>query len=91
MTDNPMFVSMLIGVGVIVLVGGVGLVVTGSFGKIAEQRLEGLTSGTGKRKREQLVSGILLRPTAINLGAGRSGQSSFPTPRISTCCMNRPM
>ena len=75
MTDNPMFVSMLIGVGVIVLVGGVGLVISGSFGKIAEQRLEGLTSGTGKAEKQAARQRNPLRPTAINLGAARSGQA----------------
>jgi len=67
---DDMFFSMLIGVGVIVLVGGVGLVMSGSFSKLAEQRLEGLTGVGGKRSRAQLAQGILLRPSAINLGTG---------------------
>ena len=66
--DDSMFLSMVIGIGVIVLVGAVGLVMSGSFVKLAEQRLEGLTGGRGKRTKEQLASGILLRPSAINLG-----------------------
>ena len=70
MMDDSMFLSMVIGIGVIVLVGGVGLVMSGSFGKLAEQRLEGLTGGRGKRTKEQLASGILLRPSAIDLGGG---------------------
>lgn len=80
MTDNPMLWSMLIGVGVIVLIGGLGLVMTGSFGKLAEQRLEGLTGNTTRRKREQLDSGILLRPTAINLGSGSLWAKLLPNP-----------
>src|SRR5271166_6467462 len=67
--DDSMFMSVMIGVGVIVLVGGMGLVMSGSFSKLAEQRLEGLTGG-GKRTRDSLAHGILLRPSAINLGAG---------------------
>ena len=66
--DDSMFLSLVIGIGVIVLVGAVGLVMSGSFVKLAEQRLEGLTGGRGKRTKEQLASGILLRPSAINLG-----------------------
>jgi tight adherence protein B len=80
MTDNPTFWSVLIGVGVIVLVGMMGLVMTGSFGKIAEQRLEGLTGAPGKRKREELAKGILLRPTAINLGGGSLWAKLLPNP-----------
>ena len=68
--DDSMFMSMMIGVGVIVVVGGLGLVMSGSFSKLAEQRLEGLTGVGGKRSRDQLAQGILLRPSAINLGAG---------------------
>jgi tight adherence protein B len=65
-----MLVSMMVGVGVIVLIGGLGLVMSSSFGKLAEERLEGLTGARGRRTKEQLASGILLRPSAINLGAG---------------------
>jgi len=68
--DDSMLMSLMIGVGVIVLVGGMGLVMAGGFNKLAEQRLEGLTGAGGKRSRDQLASGILLRPSAINLGAG---------------------
>src|SRR4051812_6195408 len=68
--DDSLFMSMMIGVGVIVVVGGLGLVMAGSFSKLAEQRLEGLTGAGGKRSRDQLAQGILLRPSAINLGAG---------------------
>ena len=67
--DDSIVISLMIGVGVIVLVGGMGLVMSGSFSKLAEQRLEGLTGG-GKRKRDSLAHGILLRPSAIDLGAG---------------------
>jgi tight adherence protein B len=71
---------MLIGIGVIVLVGGAGLVMSGSFSKLAEDRLEGLTGGKSKRTIEQLSSGILLRPSAINLGAGSFWAKLVPNP-----------
>ncbi len=66
--DDSMFLSLVIGIGVIGVVGAVGLLMSGSFVKLAEERLEGLTGGRGKRTKEQLASGILLRPSAINLG-----------------------
>jgi tight adherence protein B len=71
---------MLIGIGVIVVVGGVGLVMSGSFNKLAEDRLEGLTGGKGKRTIQQLSTGILLRPSAINLGAGSFWAKLVPNP-----------
>ena len=78
--DDSMFLSMVIGIGVIVLVGGVGLVMSGSFVKLAEHRLDGLTGGRGKRTKEQLASGILLRPSAINLGGGSLWAKLVPNP-----------
>ena len=78
--DDSMLLSMVIGIGVIVLVGGLGLVMSGSFSKLAEQRLEGLTGAGGKRTREQLAHGILLRPSAINLGTGSLWAKLVPNP-----------
>ncbi|MGZ3488598.1 MAG: type II secretion system F family protein [Isosphaeraceae bacterium] len=78
--DDSMFLSMVIGIGVIVLAGVVGLVMSGSFVKLAEQRLDGLTGGRGKRTKEQLASGILLRPSAINLGGGSLWAKLVPNP-----------
>ncbi len=78
--DDSMFLSMMIGVAVIVLVGGIGLVMSGSFSKLAEHRLEGLTGVGGKRSRDQLVRGILLRPSAINLGTGSIWAKLVPNP-----------
>lgn len=77
---DDMFVSTMIGVAVIVLVGGMGLVMSGSFRKLAEQRLEGLTGGSGKRTRDQLARGILLRPSAINLNTGSIWAKLVPNP-----------
>jgi tight adherence protein B len=78
--DETMLLSMVIGIGVIIVVGGMGLVMSGSFGKLAEHRLEGLTGGSAKRTREQLAKGILLRPEAINLGAGSFWAKLVPNP-----------
>ena len=78
--DDTTLLSIVIGIAVIVLVGGMGLVMSGSFGKLAEHRLEGLTGGSVKRTREQLAKGILLRPSAINLGTGSFWAKLVPNP-----------
>ncbi|QEH34302.1 Bacterial type II secretion system protein F domain protein [Aquisphaera giovannonii] len=80
MLQDPIVLSILVGVGVIVLVAGLGLVMTGSFDKLAEERLEGLTGAGTKRGREALSSGILLRPAAINLGGGSVWARLIPNP-----------
>ena len=66
---NPTLVPMIIGIGVIVLVGGLGLVMTRSSDSRAEERLDGLTGRkkSGKAKDADLASGILARPAAIDL------------------------
>jgi tight adherence protein B len=66
--DDGMLASIAVGIVVIVVIGGAGLVMSTPFVKLAEDRLEGLTGARGKRTKEQLAAGILLRPTAINLG-----------------------
>jgi tight adherence protein B len=67
--SNATTISMLIGIGVVVLIGGLGLVMSRSSDPRAEERLAGLT---GQRKRKgkkpDLASGILARPAAIDLG-----------------------
>ena len=89
--DDSMLISMMIGIGVIVLVGGVGLVMSGSSATLAEQRLDGLTGqARGQRPRSRLVSGILLAPRPSTWAGARSGPSSFPTPRTSTCSTSKP-
>jgi tight adherence protein B len=62
--------SMLIGVAVIVLVGGVGLVMSRSSASVAEDRLAGLTGQrrVARARKQDLQSGILARPAAIDLG-----------------------
>jgi tight adherence protein B len=67
--SNATVVSMLIGMVVLVLVGGLGLVMSRSTESQAEERLAGLT---GQRKpkgnKSDLAGGILARPAAIDLG-----------------------
>jgi tight adherence protein B len=60
---------MLIGMGVIVLVGGLGLVMSRSSDSRAEERLAGLTGQRkAKKKKADVSGGILARPAAIDLG-----------------------
>ncbi|MFO0888952.1 MAG: type II secretion system F family protein [Isosphaeraceae bacterium] len=66
--DEGLVASIVVGVVVIVAVGAAGLMMSSSFAKVAEERLEGMTGSRGKRTKEELASGILLRPTAIDLG-----------------------
>ena len=68
--DDPAVLSIVIGIGVIVLIGGIGLVMSRSSGSAAEDRLAGLIGGrrVRKAKKQDLSSGILARPAAIDLG-----------------------
>ena len=88
--DDSMFLPIGIGLIVLVVVGGVGLVMSGSFAKMAEERLEGLTGGaaSGPRKPSQAASCSARRRSTW--AEGRSGPSSSPTPRTSTCSTSRP-
>jgi tight adherence protein B len=68
--NDPTMLSILVGIGVIALVGGLSFVMSRSSGTIAEDRLAGLT---GERKVRRVtnkdrLSGILARPAAIDLG-----------------------
>lgn len=67
--DESTLLPIAIGLIVIVVVSCLGLVMSGSFAKMAEDRLEGLTGGR-RGIKEALAKGILLRPSAINLGGG---------------------
>jgi tight adherence protein B len=72
--DDQAVLSIAIGVGVIVVIGGLGLALSRPAGALAEDRLAGLT-GTRRAKKtkaQESLSGILARPAAIDLG-----QSSF--------------
>ena len=68
--DDATLVPMAIGIAVIVLIGGLGLVMFKSSESAAEDRLAGLLTGNRKRvaaKKQDLASGILARPSAIDL------------------------
>jgi tight adherence protein B len=67
---DPTMLSILVGVGVIVVVGGLSFFMSRSTGTIAEDRLAGLTGERKVRrvKKQDLSSGILARPAAIDLG-----------------------
>jgi tight adherence protein B len=67
--SNATIIPMLIGLGVLILVGGLGLVMSRSAESQAEERLAGLTGQkTAKQKKADLAGGILARPAAIDLG-----------------------
>lgn len=68
--DDPAFVSTLIGVGVIVVIAGLGLAVARPAESVAENRLAELIGGrkVARPKKQDLASGILARPAAIDLG-----------------------
>jgi tight adherence protein B len=67
---DPTILPFLIGVVVIVLFGGMGLVMSRSFGTRAEERLTEITGERRARpvKKDELLKGILARPAAIDLG-----------------------
>ncbi len=67
--NDPTVLSMIIGLGVIILVGGFGLLMSKSSGTRADERLAGLSGQKStKAKKADLTSGILARPAAIDLG-----------------------
>jgi tight adherence protein B len=77
---DPTVVSMIIGVAVIVLVGGVSLVMAKSPGELAEARLAGLSGQRRSPAGKPLdpAVGILTRPTAIDVGAASSWTRLLP-------------
>jgi tight adherence protein B len=68
--DDSSLVPFVIGIMVIVTVGGFGLVMTRKSDSLAEDRLAGLMGMRRARrtKKQDLASGILARPAAIDLG-----------------------
>jgi tight adherence protein B len=67
--NDPTVLSMIIGFGVIILVGGFGLLMSKPSGTRADERLAGLSGQQSiKAKKADLASGILARPAAIDLG-----------------------
>jgi len=67
---DPTLLPMIVGVTVIVLFGGIGLVLSKSFGSRAEDRLSELTGERRARpaRKADLLKGILARPAAIDMG-----------------------
>jgi tight adherence protein B len=79
--NDPTMVSMLVGLGVIVLFGGLGLMLSRSPEAKAEERLAGLTGrGKPKGKRPDAAAGILARPAAIDLGRPSIWTRLIPNP-----------
>jgi len=65
--DSALILPMCVGGGVIALIGTIGLLFSKTNGSQAEERLDGIT---GKlRPKNDPNAGILLRPSAIDLGA----------------------
>jgi tight adherence protein B len=66
--NDPILISVFVGMGVLLLVGGATLVLSKSLGSVAEERLEGMSKGA-RPKAADPNSGLLLRPTAIDIGS----------------------
>src|SRR4051812_29527012 len=62
---DPTLISVLVGVGVILLMGGAGLVLSRTIGSVAEERLEGLSGPARAKDKADPVAGMLMRPQAI--------------------------
>jgi len=76
---DPSLLPMVVGVGVIALCAGAGLVLSKSMSTVAEQRLDGL-SGPRKAAKADPNSGMLMRPSAIELGGTAFWAKFFPNP-----------
>jgi tight adherence protein B len=76
--NESLLIPIFAGVAVITLIGGIGLVMSRSNGSLAEQRLDGLT-GKSKAKADP-TTGILLRPSAIDLGKEQFWTKFLPDP-----------
>lgn len=63
---DPTIISIFVGVVLIVLIGGMGLVMSKSLGTVAEERLDGL-SGSARRRKADVNGGVLMRPPAIDI------------------------
>jgi tight adherence protein B len=76
--NESLLITIFAGVAVVTMIGGIGLVLSKSNGSLAEQRLDDLT---GKSKgRADPASGILLRPSAIDLGKEDFWSRILPNP-----------
>ncbi|MDR3620912.1 MAG: type II secretion system F family protein [Paludisphaera borealis] len=82
--DATVLISLAIGASVMLVVAALGGMTSAATAP-ADQRLEGLTSGVKGRAKADLSSGILLRPSAINLGGGSLWTRLIPDPeRLNT-------
>src|SRR4051812_45397404 len=77
--NESLLISIFAGVAVVTLFGGIGLFLTRSGGSLAEQRLDDLTGKT-RAKGGDPAAGILLRPSAIELGKGDFWGKLLPNP-----------
>jgi tight adherence protein B len=76
--NDTLLVPILAGVAVLTLFGFLGLVLSKSTGSLAEQRLDDLT-GNAKGKTDP-STGMLLRPSAIELGKEEFWAKLLPDP-----------
>jgi tight adherence protein B len=76
--DETLLIAIFAGVAVVMLIGGVGFVMTKSAASLAEQRLADLT-GKARAKGDP-STGILLRPSAIDLGKEEFWARFLPNP-----------
>ncbi len=65
---DPNLIAIMVGGTVILLVGGAGLVLSKSMGALAEQRLDDLSGKSKSKAKADVANGMLLRPSAIDLG-----------------------
>ena len=80
--NDPTMISIFVGIGVIVLIGGAGLVLSKSLGSVAEERLDGPDRANGQGGRRPICDRP--PPAAVGHRPGRdrrSGRRSSPTPR----------
>jgi tight adherence protein B len=75
---NEQLIPIFAGLAMLALVGGVGLVMSRSAGSMAEERLDGMTGKT--RAKSDPGQGILMRPSAIDLGKEDLWAKLLPNP-----------
>jgi tight adherence protein B len=76
--DETLLIPIFAGVGVLLLIGGIGFVMTKSSASLAEERLDGMTGKA--RGKSDPSSGILLRPSAIDVGKEDLWSKILPNP-----------
>jgi tight adherence protein B len=76
--DETLLIPIFAGVAVLTLIGGIGFVMTKSNASFAEERLDGM-SGKARAKTDP-STGMLLRPSAIEMGKGDFWGKILPNP-----------